>query len=220
ADSEENIVLQADGFSDLLPVMVQVWDFSMSRELAQSATTLSPDNGYHKLHTIQVRPGLVLKNKERFVYLKVIFQGFEPVLRQVLVSFHQGYIFIQTDKPIYNPGDKGPDTLHLSTRLYVICLISGTWTVTAKFDNWEQNTFNSTFEVKKYVLPAFNVTLTPQKPFFSVDDSELVVTITARYLYGQPVQGKAYVMFGVKHAREKIRLRAMKQVTNVIYSNV
>ncbi|KAJ0051299.1 hypothetical protein NL108_018414, partial [Boleophthalmus pectinirostris] len=64
-------------------------------------------------------------------------------------------------------------------------------------------------------LPAFNVTLTPQKPFFSVDDNELVITITARYLYGQPVQGKAYVMFGVKHEKEKIRLRAMKQVTNL-----
>ncbi|KAJ0033654.1 hypothetical protein NQD34_000761 [Periophthalmus magnuspinnatus] len=255
ADSEENIVLQADGFSDMLPVMVQVWDFSMSRELAQSATTLSPDNGYHKLHTIQF-PSINLepeKNKERFVYLKVIFQGFEPVLRQVLVSFHQGYIFIQTDKPIYNPGDKvhlrafvsspffkaitstitldikNPDgivvynTAKMRTPNGIFrdsfglteLVNEGTWTVTAKFDNWEQNTFNSTFEVKKYVLPAFNVTLTPQKPFFSVDDSELVVTITARYLYGQPVQGKAYVMFGVKHAREKIRLRAMKQVTNL-----
>lgn len=30
------------------------------------------------------------------------------------------------------------------------------------------------------VLPAFNVTLTPKKPFLSLDDTELVVEITAR----------------------------------------
>lgn len=32
------------------------------------------------------------------------------------------------------------------------------------------------------VLPAFNVTLTPKKTFLSLDDSELVVEISARFV--------------------------------------
>lgn len=42
----------------------------------------------------------------------------------------------------------------------------GTWTVTAKFDHWQQNTFTSQFEVKKYgrwrkvvLLNAHNVSI-------------------------------------------------------------
>lgn len=86
----------------------------------------------------------------------------------------------------------------------------GMWTVVAKFDHWKQNTFPAQFEVKKYgkdlwmfshlfvfvavvavgahvclvfviqVLPAFNVTLMPRKPFLSLYDSELAVEISAR----------------------------------------
>ncbi|GLD63856.1 complement C3-like protein, partial [Lates japonicus] len=91
----------------------------------------------------------------------------------------------------------------------------GTWMITAKFDHWKQNTFTSQFEVKKYVLPAFNVTLTPRKSFLNLDDSELVVEISARYLYGEPVQGTAYVVFGVKINKEMMRLPSVKQVSDL-----
>lgn len=46
------------------------------------------------------------KNK-KFVFLRVNFGGFHSEERTLMVSFHSGYIFIQTDKPIYNPGDTG-----------------------------------------------------------------------------------------------------------------
>lgn len=65
------------------------------------------------------------------------------------------------------------------------------------------------------VLPAFNVTLTPRKPFFSLYDSDLEVEISARYLFGEPVQGTAYVVFGIKINQEMIRLPSVKKVTDV-----
>lgn len=43
----------------------------------------------------------------KFVYLKVAFANFYTEEKIVMVSFQSGYIFIQTDKPIYNPGDTG-----------------------------------------------------------------------------------------------------------------
>lgn len=112
----------------------------------------------------------------------------------------------------------------------------------AKFDHWKQNTFTAPFEVKKYgthlrmspqlliavaagahiclvflisVLPAFNVTLTPRKSFFSLHDNKLEVEVSARYLFGEPVQGTAYVVFGIKINQEMIRLPSVKKVTDV-----
>ena len=47
------------------------------------------------------------EKKNKFVYLMVNFGGLHSEERLLMVSFHSGYIFIQTDKPIYNPGDTG-----------------------------------------------------------------------------------------------------------------
>lgn len=47
------------------------------------------------------------EKKNKFVYLRVDFGGLHSEETVLMVSFHSGYIFIQTDKPIYNPGDTG-----------------------------------------------------------------------------------------------------------------
>lgn len=49
------------------------------------------------------------EKKNKFVYLKVVYEGFYTEERAMMVSFQSGYIFIQTDKPIYNPGDTGEE---------------------------------------------------------------------------------------------------------------
>lgn len=47
------------------------------------------------------------ETKNKFVYLTVNFDGLYSEERILMVTFHSGYIFIQTDRPIYNPGDSG-----------------------------------------------------------------------------------------------------------------
>uniref|UniRef100_A0A8C7QUH1 Anaphylatoxin-like domain-containing protein n=1 Tax=Oncorhynchus mykiss TaxID=8022 RepID=A0A8C7QUH1_ONCMY len=47
------------------------------------------------------------------------------------------------------------------------------------------------------VLPSFEVILKVSKSFFHVDDVELSVNIDARYLFGEPVTGFGFVVFGV-----------------------
>nr|XP_046229928.1 complement C3-like isoform X2 [Scatophagus argus] len=254
-DSQENIYLQADHVSSPVLVSITIQDFSKTRMLLQDSVTLNLENGYHTLKTIQL-PSDDLNREEKknkFVYLKVDFGDFHSEERTLMVSFQSGYIFIQTDKPIYNPGDTVRFRAFVSSPFFkafdssitidiqnpdgvVVNQIfrtraadgvlgetfplsefvnEGIWSVIAKFDHWQQNTFTSQFEVKKYVLPAFNVTLTPRKSFLSLDDSELVVEISARYLYGEPVQGTAYVVFGVKINQEKIRLPSVKQISDL-----
>ncbi|XP_062866793.1 complement C3-like isoform X2 [Trichomycterus rosablanca] len=84
----------------------------------------------------------------------------------------------------------------------------GIWSVVARYKNTPQKNFTAQFEVKEYVLPSFEVTLTPSKSFFYVDDEELEVTIKARYLFGEKVEGVAYVVFGVIQDGAKISLPA------------
>uniref|UniRef100_A0A3Q3L7G2 Complement component c3b, tandem duplicate 1 n=1 Tax=Mastacembelus armatus TaxID=205130 RepID=A0A3Q3L7G2_9TELE len=254
-DTQENIYLQADGITNSVTVSITIQDFSKTTNLLLDSVTLSLENGFHALKAIQLPSDHLNRDEKRnkFVYLNVNFEGFYSEERVLMVSFHSGYIFIQTDKPIYNPGDtirfrafvatpsfkaftspvsidiqnpdgvvvkqvvrsQAIDGVYSDTYTFYEMVSEGTWLLTAKFDHWQQNTFTSPFEVKKYVLPSFNVTLTPKKSFLSLDDSELVVEISARYLYGEPVQGTAYVVFGVKINKEMRRLPSVKQVSNL-----
>ena len=90
----------------------------------------------------------------------------------------------------------------------VFCYIcsTGMWTVVATFQNSKQNKYSAEFEVKEYgktftimkyfrliwlnifntyffsVLPSFEVTITPDKPFFYVDEEMLTVDIRATWV--------------------------------------
>uniref|UniRef100_A0A8C6NJW6 Complement component c3b, tandem duplicate 2 n=1 Tax=Nothobranchius furzeri TaxID=105023 RepID=A0A8C6NJW6_NOTFU len=254
-DSQENLFLKADGATNPIDVSIFVMDFTKTFELFRDSVTLNQENGFYSLKSIQVSSDRLNREEKRnkFVYLKVSFGAHHTEEKALMVSFQSGYIYIQTDKPIYKPGDTVRFRSFVSSPFFkamdssisieiqdpagvVVKQIpmsravdgvftdkfplseianEGAWVLTAKFDNWQQNTFTSKFEVKKYILPTFNVTLTPKTTFLSWDDTELVVEISARYLYNEPVQGTAYVVFGVKINQEMKRLPLMKQVSDL-----
>uniref|UniRef100_A0A8C9QY15 Complement component c3b, tandem duplicate 2 n=1 Tax=Scleropages formosus TaxID=113540 RepID=A0A8C9QY15_SCLFO len=214
-DSEENFYLEANGVSDPLLVTITFQDFPARRvQLHKDTVLLNKDNDYKALKTVKL-PSHGLSRKENsnsYVYLTVDF-GSHRAEKILMVSFQSGYIFVQTDKPLFNPGDivalpcsLGCFHIYFDFLIFFTLHSEGTWKITAKFDNSLQNKFSSEFEVRKYVLPAFNVTLTPKRSYFSVDDSELEVDVRARYLYGEPVKGFAYIVFGVEVNKEKKRL--------------
>ncbi|XP_053347640.1 complement C3-like [Clarias gariepinus] len=253
---KENVLLEAFGLSETVSVVLSVYDFpAKSRLLWQETITLNSDNNYSFLQSIQINSNL-LKPEEKetkYVQLAAQFGHFQEVKQVSKVSFLSGYIFIQTDKPVYNPGDtvkcrafisnadfqasdgtifveiQNPDGITvyttprskaakgiLSTTYGLSDIVKeGRWKVIAKFDHWKENTFSAAFEVKKYVLPAFNVTLIPTKTYFGVEDQELNVEVHARYVYGEKVEGVAYVVFGVERNGQKVRLPSMKQVKNL-----
>uniref|UniRef100_A0A8C5G006 Complement component c3b, tandem duplicate 2 n=1 Tax=Gouania willdenowi TaxID=441366 RepID=A0A8C5G006_GOUWI len=228
-DNPENIYVQAEGLSAPITVSISIQDFTRSTTLLQESVILNTENQYYALKSIQLpSDGLARDEKNnKFVNLKVEFEDLYSEESLLMVSFHSGYIFLSTDKPIYNPGDTGEikkcqsrgvnlvlllslSSLRLIILFFFYCavrfraFVEGLWVLTARFDHWQQNTFTSQFEVKKYVLPAFNVTLTPKATFLSLDDKEFLLFIF-RYLYGKPVQGTAFVVFGVKMNKEMIR---------------
>ncbi|KAI5098853.1 alpha-2-macroglobulin-like isoform X1, partial [Silurus meridionalis] len=135
-------------------------------------------------------------------------------------------VFIQTDKPIYNPGQTvhfrivtmdsnfipleqkdnndnriGQWTNVTSTRL--ILQLSHDLNAEAPLGqyqiiaNAEGKLFTHYFEVKKYVLPKFEIIVTSPKEH-SVGEEELKLEICGRYTYGQPVAGAALVQVCLK----------------------
>ncbi|KAK6288394.1 hypothetical protein J4Q44_G00389060 [Coregonus suidteri] len=118
--------------------------------------------------------------------------GLEPVTDSINVEI------MNPDGITLRQEDFKPDNGMMSKDFTVPEITSfGNWKVVAKFKNTPHKNFTADFEVKEYVLPSFEVKLTLSKSFFYVDDDELTVTIDARYLFGEPVTGVGFVVFGV-----------------------
>ncbi|XP_029008693.1 complement C3-like [Betta splendens] len=89
----------------------------------------------------------------------------------------------------------------------------GLWKVVANFHTLPQQNYSAEFEVRKeeYVLPSFEVKLTPRSSFFHVDSPELIFNIKATYLFGEDVKGAAFVVFGVLQEGQKKSFPSSRQ---------
>ncbi|XP_031755349.1 complement C3 [Xenopus tropicalis] len=74
----------------------------------------------------------------------------------------------------------------------------GVWTISAKYEDTPQQNYTTNFEVKEYVLPTIEIILKPESSFFYTDAKTFSVNIEAHYLFGRPVEGHAFVLFGVQ----------------------
>ncbi|XP_043819332.1 complement C4-A-like [Dromiciops gliroides] len=170
----------------------------------------------------------------------------------LLFSSRRGHLFLQTDQPIYNPGQRvrlrvfalnqnmrpSTDTLTITVQNsrglqvrknemfskrsifqdeFVIPDISepGTWRISARFSDSLDSNSSTEFEVKKYVLPNFEVKITPEEPYVLVApgvDVDIRLNVQAKYVYGKSVQGVAYIRFGIlDESGEKKFLRGLEK---------
>uniref|UniRef100_A0A8C0HHZ4 Anaphylatoxin-like domain-containing protein n=1 Tax=Chelonoidis abingdonii TaxID=106734 RepID=A0A8C0HHZ4_CHEAB len=101
-ESEEKVVVEAHGLNAPIAVTVTVRDFPLKKHiLYQVQTDLNPANGMMGTAVIKVSKNPASGHPYVVVQAKFPQQTLEKV---VLVHFHSGYIFIQTDKTIYTPG--------------------------------------------------------------------------------------------------------------------
>ncbi|XP_067416347.1 complement C4-A [Emydura macquarii macquarii] len=95
----------------------------------------------------------------------------------------------------------------------------GTWRITARFSNALESNSSAEFEVKKYVLPRFEVKMIPDRTHMLVTGEgppDLRIDLQVRFVYGKGVNGVAYLRFGVSNeAGDKTFLRGLEQQLTV-----
>uniref|UniRef100_A0A671QBL7 Complement component c3a, duplicate 4 n=1 Tax=Sinocyclocheilus anshuiensis TaxID=1608454 RepID=A0A671QBL7_9TELE len=217
--SPEKVFVEAQDYSGAsLNVKISVRNpKDNSREVTSASVTLTPVKNYQDLVEIEI-PGNAFSFEKGVQQYAVLQAQFPQKLleKKVMVIFQSGHIVLQTDKTIYTPDSTGvlvfatPDGISLESKSVYPGggLVSGSFSLTDpaspglwKLVAWHQNSpqknFSSEFEVKEYVLPSFEVSLSPQKAFFYVNDDSLSVHIEAKYLFGETVNGHGFVVFGV-----------------------
>uniref|UniRef100_A0A3Q3LJ00 Alpha-macroglobulin receptor-binding domain-containing protein n=1 Tax=Mastacembelus armatus TaxID=205130 RepID=A0A3Q3LJ00_9TELE len=114
-------------------------------------------------------------------------------VRKVMIQVYQPMTFVQTDKPLYLPGQTG----NLRLMIYYVqqrdiyqqwlneTSNKGTYQITVTIG--EDKVFHS-FKVEKYVLPKFEVKIDTVEEV-NIDQEQLQVKVCAMYTFGQPVPG-------------------------------
>ncbi|XP_039628330.1 complement C3-like isoform X2 [Polypterus senegalus] len=111
-ESEEIIVLEAHGFTGVIDAEIRVLEFPSKRHIlhsidgADNKVQLNANNQYHATKAVKISASHFKTNSRgnQFVYLQAI-SPFFTLEKIIVVSSHVGYVFLQTDKPVYNPGD-------------------------------------------------------------------------------------------------------------------
>ncbi|KAK9981660.1 hypothetical protein ABG768_001184 [Culter alburnus] len=257
--SSENVFVEAQDYSGgAFDVKIIVKKHpKKDKEILSKTVTLTADNNYQILTDIKIPDDQNYFSddplEKQYVFLQAQFPS-RTLEKVVMVSFQSGYIFVQTDKPIYTPASSvyyrifsltpnmnphsqtevtveimNPQGITLSSeKIYPVkgmksgrysipeIASPGMWKVVTRYTNTPQKMFTADFEVKEYVLPTFEVKLKPSRSFFYVDDQSLTVDIEAKYLFGQKVEGNAFVMFGVMDGEKKTSIPASLQKVQIM----
>uniref|UniRef100_A0A671NUY1 Complement C3-like n=1 Tax=Sinocyclocheilus anshuiensis TaxID=1608454 RepID=A0A671NUY1_9TELE len=259
--SSENLFVEAQDYSGVaLDVKIIVKNHpKKDKEILSKSVKLTSDKNFQILTDIKIPDDQNLFSddplEKQYVYLQAQFPSV-TLEKVVLLSFQSGYIFVQTDKPIYTPAStvqyrifsltpnleplsqsgitveimvhtvpfqsvtldvtSGDRRIGISLRVTNLLRVPGIWKVVTLFSNTPQKTFTADFEVKEYVLPTFEVKLKPSKSFFYVGDESLTVDIEAKYLFGQKVDGNAFVVFGVMEDEKKTSIPASLQKVQIV----
>ncbi|XP_077117902.1 complement C3-like [Ranitomeya variabilis] len=130
---EETIVLDAQLQKSPFEAEITIQDFPQKTlEIAKTKVSLNSANGFLEKVNIKISATHFQKEPKNKQFVSVTVRSDKCSLNKiVLLSFHTGYIFIQTDKPIYTPGST------VLFRLFVtgLSLEPDTRTVDVEFTN-------------------------------------------------------------------------------------
>uniref|UniRef100_A0AAR2KNK1 Complement C4 gamma chain n=1 Tax=Pygocentrus nattereri TaxID=42514 RepID=A0AAR2KNK1_PYGNA len=245
---EETISVQLHGATKAISVTLSIKHPIGGQVLSERRTvTLSGVNQYQAVVILKVDPVLYRRfdvtRNSGYIQLvaesEVLDKGKE--MANILVSARRGYLFIQTDKPIYNPGELVNYRIFtldnymlpvkevvyvqifVSIVQYKICLAhffrAGHWKITASFSNFLTPETSVEIEVREYVLPLFEVNIQASKPYLMLNSEIFPFSVSARYTYGKGVNGIAYVRFGLTDSKgERTYLTGIEKQTAVILS--
>uniref|UniRef100_A0A3P8VZ81 Complement C3-like n=1 Tax=Cynoglossus semilaevis TaxID=244447 RepID=A0A3P8VZ81_CYNSE len=172
-----------------------------------------PDHLLEKVVLVSFQSGFIFIQTDKTLYTprsKVLYRMFAVTPRMEPVEREEDFIIDIEMMVLYILYINNQSFLCIYKQRLIICS-PGIWKLVAKFRSNPQQSYTAEFEVKEYVLPSFEVKLTPVTSFFYVDSPDLIVNIKAEYLFGESVDGTAYVVFGVIAENQKKSLAGSLQ---------
>ncbi|NWX28980.1 CO4 protein, partial [Notiomystis cincta] len=112
--THETITVQVHGAQSPVQVTAYFKDETKNQLLSERIDfNLNQNNGYQEMKKIMVKPGALQQNlfkKSNLPYVLLVTESEElyptAKITRILLSSKKGYIFIQTDKPIYTPSSQ------------------------------------------------------------------------------------------------------------------
>uniref|UniRef100_A0A3Q3N968 Macroglobulin domain-containing protein n=1 Tax=Labrus bergylta TaxID=56723 RepID=A0A3Q3N968_9LABR len=157
-----------------------------------SVSLMKPSrNMFHNVFKFQV------SYKDGVADFEVELRGakfYSKEVRKVMIRTYEPMTFVQTDKPIYLPGQTGKNLSCMKTSNGEILQLSFSLNAEAREGIYNiivsigKNKIYRNFKVEKYVLPKFEVNIkAPDK--VSIGQEEIEVKVCAQYTYKQSVPG-------------------------------
>ncbi|GCC19036.1 hypothetical protein chiPu_0018182, partial [Chiloscyllium punctatum] len=261
---EETVTIQLHDGNDNVHFQVYCWDIIRRKKCSETALfTLTSANNFQETKTIMVSPKKVKelslwRRRRKYIYLAAESRELLQQRRMVPIklSDKKGYIFIQTDQPVYTPGqtamyriftldhymrpvnDKLRVSIYNSRNMQLMAANwmsekmkllrtkipdieePGNWRIEAEFLDSPPSKVSAQFEVKKFVLPRFDVKIQADQMFYLVTKEEFQFKIVAMHTFGEAVEGKAYVRFGILHGRNKTYIGGLEQELTMVKGEV
>ncbi|XP_047433333.1 complement C3-like isoform X2 [Mugil cephalus] len=213
-----------EDFQKLAQITIPPGEFSKDPSVKQYVNLEAkfPDRVLEKVVLVTFQSGYIFIQTDKTLYTpnaKVHYRMFALAPGMEPVEAADASISVEVVTPdgiILPEGTVFPKSgIHTEQYLLPEASSPGLWKIVAKFTSNPQQSFSAEFEVKEYVLPSFEIKLTTPVPFFYVDSEDLTVSIHATYLFGEEVDGTAYVVFGIIDEGQKRSMSSSLQRVSI-----
>uniref|UniRef100_A0A8C4Z9S3 Anaphylatoxin-like domain-containing protein n=1 Tax=Gadus morhua TaxID=8049 RepID=A0A8C4Z9S3_GADMO len=183
-----------------------------SGQVVSDKETTSSNGG--AIQTVELMRMAALVKFKSDPYLLLVAETPVRKMTRVLVSMHRGYLFIQTNQPLYKPSDQvqyrifaldhtmrpSEEQIEISNPSGIRLKLDsslGTWKIVAHYEGDKKHAATLEFQVQKFVLPSFEVIINSEERYVLLERETFTFTVTAKYSYGETVAGSFHSWFRV-----------------------
>ncbi|XP_075415152.1 complement C5 [Tenrec ecaudatus] len=101
----ENVVIQVYGYTEAFDATISIKSYPDKKfQYSSGYVDLSPENKFQNSAILTIQPKQLPEGQSSvsFVYLEVVSKHFSKS-KKVPVTYENGFLFVQTDKPVYTP---------------------------------------------------------------------------------------------------------------------